>query len=672
MSTAQVSHSTNVRFFLPFAKIDKATRMVSGYASTPTLDLQGERISLEAITKALPDYMQWANIREMHQASAVGVAKEANVDPQGLFVSSKVVDEDAWQKCLEGVYKGYSIGGERISKVGDTITELKLLEISLVDRPANPDCRIEVSKAAGVVSTASTTQETEVITRADLGVFRRLMKFFGKAGDGVSSPAWPGFDPLGDEQAFNHRPLNSGGDRGGETSIGPTDVKPPGRSQAPVKSDIPADDDPETDDEKADRISRRREARASAGKSVGASLAKQCDAVWAPNSTLHQFACLYDLLRSLYNSLRYQAESENGDKGDARRAKQVFDMAQALGGLLAEHANEQVEEEDKREDVRRALVAAGITEESLNMAKTIFGNDTDASALVKRMGAAMKSSMGKAAMHVGKAMECCAKAAGHFGKASQHADAINGMVKGVDGKSLAQHAEGLLANLSEGMTLMGEMSDHHELASFHMGKVTSTWTGESEQSPGEGEGGGIYEPTTGGNMGGRTQADMTEGGGYQYDPTRPVKAMMASMQKQFDALQATMNEQLKKATEEAAFQRGRAETLAAMPAGAPRAAVFRAVDAGSAITRGAGAGADANSPQAIEMAGVDLNPIRAAGDLWTRGEGIPADLADSAVRNAARLHGNRLAATISGRHSFGKSLFADGFQGGARVGGEAA
>lgn len=139
---------SNFSFFLPITKIDKDRRQVSGYASTPTVDMDGEIVSLDAVKKALPGYWEWRNIREMHTSSAVGVAKEANVDHTGLFVTAKIVDDDAWQKCVEQVYKGFSIGGKKLAKTGNTITEIDLVEISVVDRPANPDCRFAVQKKA--------------------------------------------------------------------------------------------------------------------------------------------------------------------------------------------------------------------------------------------------------------------------------------------------------------------------------------------------------------------------------------------------------------------------------------------------------------------------------------------------------------------------------------------
>jgi phage head maturation protease len=66
----------------------------------------------------------------------------------GLWLGAKIVDDSAWKKVKEGVYKGFSIGGKKLKVVPDfdvnlnkAITRIKeylLTEISLVDRPANP------------------------------------------------------------------------------------------------------------------------------------------------------------------------------------------------------------------------------------------------------------------------------------------------------------------------------------------------------------------------------------------------------------------------------------------------------------------------------------------------------------------------------------------------------
>lgn len=141
-----------MKVYLPIAKVDAARREVWGYASTEARDDQGEIVKREALTAALGDYMKFANIREMHQLSAVGVAREAAVDDKGLYIGARIVDDQAWQKVVEGVYKGYSIGGnvtQRDPADYKTITGLVLNEISLVDRPANPEAVFDYWKAAG-------------------------------------------------------------------------------------------------------------------------------------------------------------------------------------------------------------------------------------------------------------------------------------------------------------------------------------------------------------------------------------------------------------------------------------------------------------------------------------------------------------------------------------------
>lgn len=136
-----------VTFYAPIEKADEEQRMVYGYASTEALDSQGEVVKKEALSSAIDDYMKWANIREMHQPSAVGKTKQANLDEKGMYIAAKIVDEEAWKKVKEGVYNGFSIGGRIKTMKGNEIVDLSLSEISLVDRPANPECKIDVFKA---------------------------------------------------------------------------------------------------------------------------------------------------------------------------------------------------------------------------------------------------------------------------------------------------------------------------------------------------------------------------------------------------------------------------------------------------------------------------------------------------------------------------------------------
>ena len=164
--------------FLPIEKVDAQSGMVWGYASTPSKDLQGEIVPLDAIKAALPDYMKWANIREMHTSSAVGVTKEAHIDAKGLYIGAKITDPVAWKKCKDQVYKGFSIGGSKLEKVGDVVKALSLREISLVDRPANSDCRIDIVKIAGGLAFRGSMENqtsNETLMEKALDTFRTIL-----------------------------------------------------------------------------------------------------------------------------------------------------------------------------------------------------------------------------------------------------------------------------------------------------------------------------------------------------------------------------------------------------------------------------------------------------------------------------------------------------------------
>ena len=141
-----------MKLYAQISKVDEEQRMVWGYATTGARDSQGEIVTKDAIAAAWGDYMKFANIREMHQPSAVGVVKEYSFDDTGVMIGAKVVDDAAWEKVKEQVYKGFSIGGKKLPGGYDaltkTITALQLTEISLVDRPANPESLITMYKLA--------------------------------------------------------------------------------------------------------------------------------------------------------------------------------------------------------------------------------------------------------------------------------------------------------------------------------------------------------------------------------------------------------------------------------------------------------------------------------------------------------------------------------------------
>ena len=135
-------------------ELDDGTIKVWGFASTTGQDSDGETITADAMKSALPGYMKWGAVREMHAAKAAGTAIEAEVQDDGkTWFGAHIVDTEAVKKVKTGVYKGFSVGGkvtarDELNKA--TITGINLVEVSLVDRPCNPETVLTMYKAEGV------------------------------------------------------------------------------------------------------------------------------------------------------------------------------------------------------------------------------------------------------------------------------------------------------------------------------------------------------------------------------------------------------------------------------------------------------------------------------------------------------------------------------------------
>jgi hypothetical protein len=134
---------------------DDETVKVSGYASSEVVESAGEIVTASAIRDALPDYFRDGTgaLREMHSMVAAGVVIEAEIDAKNrTAIVAKVVDPSTIRKLRAGVFKGLSIGGKTLArdpKNNKVITKIRLDEISLVDRPSNPEATLDVWKAAG-------------------------------------------------------------------------------------------------------------------------------------------------------------------------------------------------------------------------------------------------------------------------------------------------------------------------------------------------------------------------------------------------------------------------------------------------------------------------------------------------------------------------------------------
>ena len=156
------SNGNNLHLAVPFTKVNREKRTVSGFATLDNVDQTGDVVTAEASMKAFERFR--GNLREMHQPIAVGKVvsfkPETYYDPaskefyNGVYVTSYISKgaQDTWEKVLDGTLAGFSIGGKilesdnEVNKAnGETVRFIKdyeLVELSIVDSPANELCNI--------------------------------------------------------------------------------------------------------------------------------------------------------------------------------------------------------------------------------------------------------------------------------------------------------------------------------------------------------------------------------------------------------------------------------------------------------------------------------------------------------------------------------------------------
>ena len=135
---------------------DIAKRMVWGIATseTPGPDHQNDIVDFNGSVRA---FKRWErNVREMHTNKAVGrcVSVVPLPNEKKILVGIRVSEgaPDTWAKVRDGTLAAFSIGGfpvkehkkwnESAGRFVNYITDYRLTELSLVDSPANPECRV--------------------------------------------------------------------------------------------------------------------------------------------------------------------------------------------------------------------------------------------------------------------------------------------------------------------------------------------------------------------------------------------------------------------------------------------------------------------------------------------------------------------------------------------------
>jgi hypothetical protein len=155
--------------FFGIEKADKnadGTLTVYGKATDDALDIDKQICDGDWLDRAMPHWFKsGGNIREQHSNIAAGVATDYELKSDGHYITALVVDPISAKKVEHGVLKGFSIGIKNPRVIQDSkaangrIVDGQIVEVSLVDRPANPNCQLVLAKSAGADETVIQVEE---------------------------------------------------------------------------------------------------------------------------------------------------------------------------------------------------------------------------------------------------------------------------------------------------------------------------------------------------------------------------------------------------------------------------------------------------------------------------------------------------------------------------------
>ena len=169
--------------FFRLTKVDEEKREVWGRATQEVVDKANEIFDYAS---SKPFFERWSegfakdtdgrslgNIRSMHSKVAAGkvIHIDFNDAEKAIDIGTKIIDNNEWEKVMEGVHTGFSIGGSYEKRWTDTASgatrfTAKPAEISLVDSPCVPTAKFfDVVKADG--TTVQKAFKSEALARVE-------------------------------------------------------------------------------------------------------------------------------------------------------------------------------------------------------------------------------------------------------------------------------------------------------------------------------------------------------------------------------------------------------------------------------------------------------------------------------------------------------------------------
>ena len=211
----------SMNIFAALTKVDEKLHLVYGRAADETIDKSNEKLDYD---RSKPNFMSWSaeiakdtggkslgNVRDMHQKNAIGKLTDIQFDDvnKTIDVCAKIVDAQAWEKVLEGVFTGFSIGGRYGQKTVEKIDNQDITryvafpsEISIVDRPCIPTATFfEIQKADGSLAKV---EFQKVSTKEKAGNADKVTEATPKSVADDAEEKFP--DGVGIKTAIEHAP----------------------------------------------------------------------------------------------------------------------------------------------------------------------------------------------------------------------------------------------------------------------------------------------------------------------------------------------------------------------------------------------------------------------------------------------------------------------------------
>lgn len=183
--------------YFAIKSVNEALREVGGEITSQRQDKDGETLNYD---ESKPEFQGWSdeaynatkhlgdgnesygNLREQHSKRSVGkfnAPLKFDDSAKSIWGQAKIYDDDVWEKVKEGVYNGFSVGGNLkgpIKRVnGQKLITIIPREVSLVDNPAVGSAHFDFVRAADgqvVVKSFVGRSKLEVAADSLLDVFK--------------------------------------------------------------------------------------------------------------------------------------------------------------------------------------------------------------------------------------------------------------------------------------------------------------------------------------------------------------------------------------------------------------------------------------------------------------------------------------------------------------------